>query len=139
MALGTPQDTPYTEPRPHELSRRPTRHTDAQDAPVAPEPGRSVGVSEHARRARARLGGGLARRAAALRAHPGLYVLMELEIAIGLEGHRANELLRELRGGFWGTKKGNPRGTPNIRYDSDELRRDPLSPHEIRKNTMKIR
>ena len=41
-------------------------------------------------------------------------------------------LLRELRGGFWGTKKGNPRGTPKIRYHSDEIRRDPLSPHEIR-------
>ena len=101
MALGTPQDTPYTEPRPHELSRRPTRHTDAQDAPVAPEPGRSVGVSEHARRARARLGGGLARRAAALRAQPELYVLMELEIAVGLAGYRANELRNDEReGGF---------------------------------------
>ena len=99
MALGTPQDTSYTEPRPHELSRRPTRHTDAQDAPVAPEPGRSVGVSEHARRARARLGGGLARRAAALRAQPELYVLMELEIAVGPAGYRANELRNDERGG----------------------------------------
>ena len=60
-----------------------------------------MGVSEHARRARARLGGGLARRAAALRAHPELYVLMELEIAIGLEGNRANELRNDEReGGF---------------------------------------
>ena len=54
-------------------------------------------------------------------------------------GGPGHALLRELRGGFWGPKKGNPRGTPKIRYHSDELRRDPLSPHEIRKNTMKIR
>ena len=60
---------------------------------------RSQAVSEHARRARARLGGGLARRAAALRAHPELYVLMELEIAIGLEGNRANELRNDEREG----------------------------------------
>ena len=54
MALGTPQDTPYTEPRPHELSRRPTRHTDAQDAPVAPEPGRQRARAARPRSSRRR-------------------------------------------------------------------------------------
>ena len=69
----------------------------------------SGAVIERAARARAPLGGGLARRAAALRAQPELYVLMELEIAVGLEGHRAHELRNDEREGVQGGAHGRAR------------------------------
>ena len=59
--------------------------------------------------------------AGALRNTPSLFI--SSMVYRGLENATEScHVLRELRGGFWGPKKGNPRDTPKIRYNSDELR-----------------
>lgn len=93
MALGTRQDTPYTEPQRHGLSQRPTLHTDANNCPNRSGGAGAWGVSEHRRRVCAPRGDGLARRAAALRAQLEEYARISPKMMVSLCAHCAHEQL----------------------------------------------